>query len=243
MVDSEFRPRLIDYLPAIYHRSAQIGAFLAEFDAILFDPEMETEAPAEDALAGPERSGTLATRGADRLSRGRSLEQLIRGIAVLFDPDEAEPEFLPWLAQWAALSLHEGIPESRYRLLIGKMIPLYGIRGTKAYVEQTLALYTGVNAVVEEEDLPGLKVGVRATVGIDTRLGQDPFQFRVALDLSSVAGARERLGELLDFVDAIVNLSKPAHTHFRLTHNLPAEEKGLVIFVRSTVGIDTFLWK
>jgi hypothetical protein len=150
---------------------------------------------------------------------------------------------LPWLAQWAALSWHEGIPESRYRLLIGKMIPLYAIRGTKAYVEQTLALYTGVNAVVDEEDLPGMQLGFRATVGLDSRLGEDPFQFRVALDLSAERAVRDRLPELLDFVNVVVNLAKPAHTHFRLTHNLPAEEKGLVIFIRSTIGVNTLLWK
>jgi phage tail-like protein len=261
MTGSDVRPRLLDYLPAIYHRSAQIGPFLAAFDAVLFgDDEADIEEvrsgflPAPDgagAAAGPGQGiygkdhlpGSGGMRESDQQRRQLSLGQLIDRIPTLFDPDETEPEFLPWLAQWAALSLHEGIPESRYRLLIGRMIPLYAIRGTRAYVEETLALYTGAKATVDEEDLPGMRVGVRATVGLDTRLGQDPFQFRVALDLTATPGARDRLPELLDFVNVVVNLAKPAHTHFRLTHNLQDEGRGLVIFVRSTVGVDTLLWK
>lgn len=261
MVEPDVRPRLLDYLPAIFQRSAQIGAYLAAFDAVLFGlegtetgeaPEAATDAfllgPGsaeipDSVLAGLEQAETAALAEARWLARQDSLHELIERIPAIFDPDEADPDFLPWLSQWAALSLHEGIPESRYRLLIGKMITLYSMRGTRTYVEQVLALYTGANAVVEEEDLPGMKLGFRATVGLDTRLGQDPFQFRVSLDLSRVYGARERLSELLDFVKVIVNLSKPAHTHFRLTHNLPAEGKGLVIFVRSTLGVDTLLWK
>jgi phage tail-like protein len=214
--DPDIQPRLLDYLPAIYQRSAQIGTFLAAFEAVLF---------------GPDPPGAR-----------KSLHGLINDIPDLFDPAEAVPEFLPWLAQWAALTAHEAIPESRSRRLIASMIPLYGIRGTKAYVERTLALYMGVNAVVEEEDLPGLQMGTRSTVGHDTRLGEDPFQFRVELDLLSAPDAQQRLQETLAFASLVVNLAKPAHTRFRLTHNLAEEERGLVISYRSTVGIDTLLW-
>lgn len=222
--ESDFRPRLLDYLPPIYQGSEEIGSFLAAFETTLFEPVTSELAETKEPTFQ------------------KSLERLIDEIPALFDPEEVTPEFLPWLAQWAAVSASESIPEFRRRQLIQKMIPLYGIRGTKAYIEQTLALYTGLKAVVEEEDLPGMRVGVLATVGQDTRLGQDPFQFRVFLDFSSVPDRREQLPELLKLADLVVNLGKPAHTHFRLVHNVPEEEKGLVISVRSTVGIDTLLW-
>src|SRR5262245_50197252 len=163
--------RLVDYLPAVYRRSEQLEDFLWAFETILFRAQEEKED------GGNDQEGL------------KSLEQRIDEIPSLFDPDprkidgkpdpEKTPEeFLPWLAQWAALMLYQGTPESRCRRLIAEMIPLYRKRGTREYVEEVLRLYTGGEAVVEEEDLPGIEVGVRSTVGRDTRLGEDPFRFR-----------------------------------------------------------------
>jgi phage tail-like protein len=213
------RRRLIDYLPAICRRSPDLAGFLGAFDAVLFGPE-----PGEEAEGTP-----------------WSLERLVGGIPSLFDPEETREEFLPWLAQWAAVSAFETVPQARRREVIRRMIPLYGIRGTGAYVEQVLRLYTGVHSEVEEEDLPGMRVGLASTVGQDTRLGPDPFRFHVRLDLASVPGAKERLSELMELSGAVVNLAKPAHTHFRLSHNLAEEPRGLVIYYRSTLGVDTLL--
>jgi phage tail-like protein len=223
------RRRLVDYLPAIYRRSEQLEDFLWAFETILF------------RTLGDEESGP------------RSLEQRIDEIPSLFDPDpkktpenphhrKTPEEFLPWLAQWAALTLYQGTPEGRGRRLIAEMIPLYRKRGTREYVEEVLRLYTGVEAVVEEEDLPGIEVGVRSTVGRDTRLGEDPFRFRVKMNFFPIPPSREERLRLIALVHAVVNLAKPAHTHYQLSHNLAEEKLGLVILVRSTVGIDTLLW-
>jgi hypothetical protein len=122
------------------------------------------------------------------------------------------------------------------------MIPLYRKRGTREYVEAVLQLYTGAEAVVEEEDLPGMEIGFRSTVGRDTRLGEDPFRFRVQVTFYSIPPTREERLRLIALVHSVVGLAKPAHTHYRLLHNLAEEKLGLVIFVRSTVGIDTLLW-
>jgi phage tail-like protein len=226
MVNTEpgSRPRLLDYLPAIYQRSDECGRFLAAFEGTLFG----------------KGSAEWADDGLPATTTG--LEPLIDGIPALFDPELTLPEFLPWLAQWASVTPHEGIPESRRRQLIAKLIPLYAIRGTKAYVEKTLWLYLGVKAVVEEEDLPGMRVGVQSTVGQDSRLGADPFQFHVFLDLLAGPLDRSELPGLLELAHHVVNLAKPAHTRFRLTHNAVGREEGMVISVHSTVGIDTYLW-
>ena len=221
--DSEFGSRLLDYLPAIYQRAAQTGTFLSAFESTLFG------------------SGSGEESDAGRPAQ-KSLQRLIEDIPALFDPEEAPSEFLPWLAQWAAVTLHEGIPESRRRRLIYQMIPLYSIRGTKAYLTRVLQLYTGAKAAIEEDDLPGMQVGIRSTVGHDSRLGQDPFQFHVFLDLLSVPDAHGHLPGVLELANMVINMAKPAHTHYKLVHNLKGADRGLVINVRSTVGINTLLW-
>jgi len=207
--------QLVNYLPAIYRRYERLEDFLWAFEETLFGREKEEKL--------------------------KSLERRIDEIPTLFDPMEAPPDFLPWLAQWAALTLYGGTTEYR-RGLIAKMIPLYRKRGTREYVEEVLRLYTGAEPVVEEEDLPGMEVGVRSTVGRDTRLGEDPFRFRVQITFSSIPASREKRLRLIALVHAVVNLAKPAHTHYQLSHNLAEEELGLIINVRSTVGIDTLLW-
>ena len=220
--NSEFRPQLLDYLPALYRRSKQLNSFLSLFQATLFGPDIEKS-----------ENGGLTSR--------KSVQTLIREIPALFDPEQAPPDFLPWLAQWAALSSHEGLPESRRRQLIGQMIPLYAIRGTKAYLERLLGLYTGGRAAVEELDLPSMQVGVRSNIGRDTRLGEDPFQFRVSLTFESVPVSREERLPLLDLARVVIDLAKPAHTHYQLVHNLTDEKLGLIIYTRSTLGVDTRL--
>ena len=39
--------------------------------------------------------------------------------------------FLPWLAQWVALSGAASLPIERQRRLIGRIVPLYASRGTR----------------------------------------------------------------------------------------------------------------
>jgi phage tail-like protein len=222
--DSESHSRLLDYLPAIYHRSERFGVFLSAFEATLFGPEAGKEA------------------GREETRKSKSLDRRINEIPILFDPEEAPLEFLPWLAQWAVLAIHDGMPEFQRRQLIARIIPLYRIRGTRAYLEQLLRLYTGGEPVVQEEDLPGMQVAVRSTVGHDTRLGEDPFRFSVSINFSPVPASREKRLRLLELSHLVISLAKPAHTHYKLTHNLADEKRGLVIYVRSTVGVNTLLW-
>src|SRR4029453_12032927 len=115
-------PRLLDLLPAIYRRSPELGTFLAAFEADLFGPT-------------------------------KSLEVDLARIPRLLDPFTSdEEEFLPWLAQWAAVTLfHEARDRRR---VIAEMIPLYEIRGTRVYVKRALELYVDGAVTVDEGDLP-----------------------------------------------------------------------------------------
>src|SRR5262245_39318835 len=175
--------RLLDFLPAIYRRSPELEPFLAAFEAVLF------------------RSA-------------RSVERRIASIPAMLDPrtqHEREDDFLPWLAQWAAITLfHEARDRQR---VIAEMIPLYSKRGTREYVERTLQLYIDGKVIVEEEDLPGIAVGIaaRSRVGQGTRLGEDAFGFSVRVEFSGVPRDRQQRFRLIDLACRVIDLAKPAY--------------------------------
>ncbi|PWT83695.1 MAG: hypothetical protein C5B57_06410 [Blastocatellia bacterium] len=222
--------RLLDFLPAVYRRSPALEFFLDAFERILFGP-----------LAAPD--DVTPESGDDERPRKtpKSVEEQIRRIPSLLDPDETPEEFLAWLAQWAAITLYWEAPNRRR--LVAEMIPLYEIRGTRHCVEQTLKLYIGGAVTIEEEDLPGISLGIpgRARVGEDTRLGEDTFRFNVRVEFSPVPGTRQERFRLVALTRRVIDLAKPAYTHYRLIHNLFEEERGFVIAVRSTLGVDTVL--
>ena len=222
--------RLLDFLPAVYRRLPALEFFLEAFERTLFG----SRGVPDDVAHGSGDTG-----GPRKVPA--SVEEQIAKIPSLLDPNETPDDFLPWLAQWAAITLYRDAPNRRR--VVAEMIPLYRIRGTRHYMEQTLKLYVDGAVSVEEEDLPGIAVGIpgRARVGQDTRLGEDTFRFSVRVDFSAVPGNRQERLRLVALARRVIDLAKPAYTHYRLTHNLFEEERGFVIAVRSTVGVDTVL--
>src|SRR6516165_683931 len=99
---------MIQYLPAIYQAAGEhslLAHLLAAFEAIL--------------LHNPDK-------GFER----RGLEDVISDLARYFEPKRTEPEFLPWLAGWVALSLRADLSEARKREVIARIVPLHARRGT-----------------------------------------------------------------------------------------------------------------
>lgn len=78
------------------------------------------------------------------------LEDRIAMLSLLFDPRVVPKAFLPWLAGWLALELDEEWDEMRQRRLIAKAFELYGRRGTVEGLRESLNLFAGVNAIIEE---------------------------------------------------------------------------------------------
>jgi len=217
---------LIDFLPAVFRQSQDLQAFLTPFQAIFVRSE-----------SAPETSGDAAAAQ----HPSRSLEDQIGRIPSLLNPADTPEDFLSWLAQWASISLY---PDARdRRRLVAQMIPLYRSRGTKEYVEQVLRLYVDGNVAVEEDELPGMAVGVaaRTHVGLNPRPGDDPFRFTVTVEFSTVPPGRHEGARLVALARRVIDLAKPAYTHYRLQHNLPERERGFVVSVRSRLGFDTVL--
>lgn len=205
---SEAGLRLLGSLPAIYRASDSAGhlrRLLGIFEETLF------HGGAQD-LPG--------------------IEQQIEAIPGFFDPlgnDHTEPfnhakapdRFLPWLATWVAFTPHALFTPAQLRVIISRIAPLYGRRGTRIYLEQLLKIcFDEISAVtIDDEPVQGLIIG-QARVGEDTLLGGErPFWFRVDIDVgrqNSESEIMESHHEFEQRVRAIIDFAKPGHTTYEL---------------------------
>lgn len=190
---------LLNYLPAIYHTSEDLRKLLAVFEAVLFG--VEGQEPSSELLPIVHRIATIAS---------------------LFDAHQTPKEFVPWLAQWVALTHLSGLTEQRQRDLIARIVPLYAQRGTKTYLERLLKFFKPENARVEiqDQDLPCFIVGT-ARLGLDSQLERGgPFWFRVRLYTPApIGGANDQRGFRTQWEERlrrVIDLAKPAHTLYEL---------------------------
>ena len=79
-----------------------------------------------------------------------AVEGEIDSLPALFDPDAAPKGFLPWLAGCMGLDLDDNWTEHKQRQLIAWIFQLSGQRGTAAGLRESLRLFAGVDANIEE---------------------------------------------------------------------------------------------
>jgi phage tail-like protein len=226
--------RYLDYLPAIYQQDATVGQpnflgrFLLAFEQVLTGlGEVDVPGLEEilDGLVDP-------VSGAVRLA----------GIQRYFDPgpnlpdhERAPEKFLDWLAGWVALVLRTDLDELRQRDFIARAVSLYRLRGTKQGLEEFVRIYTRLGVTVDELNT-SFQIGLHSTIGADTLLdGGAPHFFRVLIRLSTPDP--EQIRQHRQVVQSIVDMEKPAHTHYALDVETPVLQLG----VHSTIGVDTLL--
>jgi phage tail-like protein len=210
---------LLEYLPSIYHEDEFVGQFLSAFEKVLLGRD----------------------DGIDIGSPG--LEQTIGNIDSLFTPKAQPPElpgetpadFLTWLSGWVALTLRADLDELRQRDFIARAVSLYRLRGTKRGLEELIGIYTRLGVTIWEPS-DALQIGAQSTVGVDTVLGGGtPHFFRILIRLATTDP--QTIKNQVQVVTDIVNMEKPAHTHFILEYETPQ----LQIGDTSRVGVDTLL--
>jgi phage tail-like protein len=208
----------LDYLPGIYQQDAEKGAFVGRYLKIF-----------EKLLSGIDDDSLTAVPI-------EGLEQVVARLHEFFDPETAPREFLDWLAGWMALVLREDWEESKKRRLIGKILPLYRIRGTKKGLEEYITIYLPTVSVDITEVVTAFQVGEASTVGTDTYLGGGlPHFFMVTIVLPEPNLELKKIRE--EAVRAIIDLEKPAHTYYHLNTIVPTLRIGQF----SHVGADTLL--
>lgn len=186
---------LLQYLPAIYAEDPFLEQFLLAFEKILLG-----------------RRDTPP--GSDLNPAG--LEQIIDGLAALYDPSNTPDEFLPWLAKWTALSLRADLSLSQQRQFVAKAISLYRYRGTQQNLQDLLKLYV--------DGIPD--------IAVDDKV---PYYFRVTIKLARQPV--QLIQRQFEIAQALIELEKPAHTNYELLLDTPT----LIVGQFSTVGVDTLL--
>jgi phage tail-like protein len=175
MQDHDNLSSYLQHLPAVFQDQAVLGRFLLAFEAIL------------SGLADAGQPG---------------LEQTIAQVHRLFDPDQTDEEFLPWLASWVALSLRADWDVNTKRAFIREIVPLYKLRGTKAGLQRMLEIYTREQKVTIDDDFAA-----------------PAHFFQVALVLGEADPMR--LQRQQEIARTIIEQEKPAHTFFALNVAVP----------------------
>jgi hypothetical protein len=164
-----------------------------------------------------------------------------------YDPHVAPVDFLDWLAGWTAFAIDLEWPESQKRTLIKRAVDLYRTRGTKRGLALFLKLFTGHEPDIAENTWPfkgfrleGEDAVEGARVGLDSVI-LPPMDLAHCFVVTMPIKFEEVTPELVIRIHQIIQLEKPAHTHYYLTFK---EEKGDVelreffaIGLRSGIGI------
>ncbi len=216
--------RLLEYLPVIYQDDPFIGQFLLAFEKLLLGFEDDVSIP----KLNPSDAESVA------------LEVHIANIATYFDPLQTPADFLPWLASWTALALRADLPIPVQRQFVANIMHYYRFRGTKANLQELLSLFVQGKPTIEETSNLEFQIGVHSTIGKDTFLrGGAAHFFTVKIVLpESLQNNRSQLARQLAIASALIELEKPAHTHYQL---IPVFPGTMQVGKVSTVGVDTVL--
>jgi phage tail-like protein len=207
----------LENLPAIYRRSDAVGRNLVRDLCFLFEHMFD------------------------------SVEVNLNDGWRFYDPHVAPQDFLNWLSGWMAFSLDLDWPEPQKRALIKRAVDLYRIRGTKRGIALFLRLFTGHEPDIEENTWPfkgfrveaeGAEIGAR--VGLDSVI-MPPVDLAHCFVVTMPIKYETVTPEMIIRIHQILQMEKPAHTHYYLRF---AEEKGDVelreffaIGLRSGIGI------
>ncbi|MEO6775144.1 MAG: phage tail protein [Kofleriaceae bacterium] len=165
-----------------------------------------------------------------------------------YDPHVAPPEFLQWLSHWTAFTVDLDWPEAQKRALVKRSVDLYRIRGTKRGLTLFLKLFTGHEPDIQENTWPfkGFRVeGEGAEQGARIALDSvvlPPVDLAHCFVVTMPIKFEDVTPELVIRIHQIIQLEKPAHTHYYLKFT---EEEGDVelreffaIGLRSGIGIN-----
>jgi phage tail-like protein len=216
---SDTAGRLLAALPAIYRATddnGQLRALLAAFERMLLaSGDASAPAIADEIDAIPSLFAPLGVQPTAPL-------QTVNGPAAIQSEARAPApdRFMPWLAQWVAFTPWRYFSADELRRVVAGIVPLYGRRGTRDYMEKLLALCFGEigKLSIDENPMYGFVIG-RSHVGVDTVLAvSEPYQFRVELLLyehafADVHGASHDLEER---VRAVIEFARPAPTEYEL---------------------------
>jgi phage tail-like protein len=171
-----------------------------------------------------------------------SIESLLDEWHRFYDPLRAPPDFLPWLASWTSMVVDADWPESKKRAIIRRAVDLYRIRGTVRGLALFLKLFTGYEPKISENEWPfkGYRLGCEARVGVDSVV-LPPVELSRCFVITMPVRFTDVSAEMIIRVHQIIQMEKPAHTHYYLRFEADEGEGELreffAIGLRSGIGI------
>jgi phage tail-like protein len=207
----------LEHLPAIYRRSDAVGRNLVRDLCFLFEHMFD------------------------------SIElHLVDGWRY-YDPHYAPPEFLQWLARWTAFTIDLDWPEEQRRALVKRAVDLYRIRGTKRGLALFLKLFTGHEPDIKENTWPfrGFRIEAEgaedgARVALDTVI-LPPVDLAHCFIVTMPIRFEAVTPETVIRIHQVIQLEKPAHTHYYLQFAEEQRDAELREFfeigIRSGIGI------
>ncbi len=208
----------LEHLPAIYRRSDAVGRNLVRDLCFVFEHMFD------------------------------SVEQNLNNGWRFYDPHVAPPEFLDWLSRWTAFTVDMDWPEAQRRALVKRAVDLYRTRGTNRGIALFLKLFTGHEPDIKENAWPfkGFRLVSEDDSEQGARIGLDsvilpPVDLAHCFIVTMPIPFDEVTPETVIRIHQIIQLEKPAHTHYYLKFTEETSEVELreffAIGLRSGIGI------
>ena len=213
MSNVEKKASLIHHLPAVYHQQAEkecdpLGILLNTFEHLLsgiaekldridtyFDPSVAPHRPDDTPNDLPDDRSSYDQRLYDQRP---------------YVPRPADPhgDFLTWLASWVALGIDESWSEEKKRYLIQNAAFLYRGRGTLHGLKYIIKHYFDIEVKIKEwEWPPGMVIGRRSTIGIDTTLNEKTNIDDCFIVTCKLTGMEDKKkNELIPKIRAVIDL-------------------------------------
>jgi phage tail-like protein len=135
---------------------------------------------------------------------------MVDNMAAYFDPINAPPDLLDWLAMWVDMDGGTDWPLDRRRELIAAAVALYRMRGTKSSIKHHIGIYTGGLPLIMERT-GGFRLDPDARLGLNTTIGNDrPQTFNVTIAVADPDSID------LDTLRGIIDDDKPVETAYTL---------------------------
>lgn len=140
------------------------------------------------------------------------IDRTIAALPLFTEPEMTPEEFLPWLAQWVALTLDHSWPVDRQRAMIAHAVEIYRWRGTRRGLKLHIQCYTGHEPIIQEYR-SGFVLGKESGLAWTTQLLNSPPNPLLFVVTAPVRNPRAVNAAILR---QIIEEDKPAHTTYRL---------------------------
>lgn len=138
--------------------------------------------------------------------------QTISSVPHMFYPAYADSEFLEWIAGWFGMENITVWNREQLIYLIENGRRLFGIRGTKEYMEELILLYTGHKPlIVEYYQIDSYRTDIRKTKILERLYGENAYMVTIILPEGAVSSQQE-----ISILHRIIQSAAPAYIECRM---------------------------